>query len=120
MLIGVLALLLCQLVGEVAVRLLDVDFPGPVVGMVLFLVVLRLRRPAPGSSLVQAPELLLRHLQLLFVPAGVGIVVILDQLREDAVPIAAGLWLSWLIGFVVTAWMASWLLRGRRGDGSRS
>lgn len=108
---GVLALLSCQLVGEIVVRLLGLDVPGPVVGMLVFLVVLRVRRPPPSSALVRGPSLLLRHLQLLFVPAGVGIVAYLDTLRHDALPLAAGLWLSWLLGLAATGFVVSGLAR---------
>jgi len=108
---GILVLLVCQLVGEVAVRLSGVQFPGPVVGMLLFLLLLRTRKPAETSSLVAGPTLLLRHLNLLFIPAGVGIVAYLGRVRDDAGPLAAGLWVSWLVGFVATALVASWLLR---------
>ena len=101
LLTGVLVLLGCQLLGEVTVRLLGLEVPGPVVGMVVFFVILRVRRPSERSGLVRAPSLLLRHLQLLFVPAGVGIVVYLDTLRDDGLPLAAGLWLSWLLGLAV-------------------
>lgn len=108
---GLLVLLGCQLVGELAVRLTGVAFPGPVVGMLLFFALLQLRRPTEASGLVAAPTLLLRHLHLLFVPAGVGVVVYLHRIAEDAVPLAAGLWVSWLVGFVVTAVVADRLLR---------
>ena len=108
---GVLALLSCQLVGEIVVRLLGLDVPGPVVGMLVFLVVLRVRRPPPSSALVRGPSLLLRHLQLLFVPAGVGIVAYLDTLRHDALPLAAGLWLSWLLGLAATGFVVGGLAR---------
>lgn len=108
---GLLVLLGCQLVGETAVRLTGISFPGAVVGMLLFLVLLRFRKPSESSSMVAAPDLLLRHLHLLFVPAGVGIVVYLGRIRHDAVPLAAGLWVSWFVGFVATALVASWLLR---------
>lgn len=106
-----MVLLGCQLAGEVGVRLTGIEFPGPVVGMVLFLVLLRIRRPAESSPLVAAPALLLRHLNLLFIPAGVGIVVYLGTVRDNALPLAAGLWVSWLVGFVVTGLVASTLLR---------
>lgn len=99
---GVLALLGCQLAGEVVVRLLGLEVPGPVVGMLVMLLVLRLARPGPSSGLVRGPALLLGHLQLLFVPAGVGIIVYLHTLRHDALPLAAGLWVSWLLGLTVT------------------
>jgi putative effector of murein hydrolase LrgA (UPF0299 family) len=113
---GVLALLGCQLVGELVVRLFGLEIPGPVVGMLVFLVVLRFARPRPSSGLVRGPELLLRHLQLLFVPAGVGIVVYGAALRHDAWPLAAGLWGSWLLGIAVTGVVVAALARlGRRG-----
>lgn len=111
MLPGILVLLGCQLVGETAVRLTGIEFPGPVVGMLLFFVLLRYRAPGETSALVRAPELLLRHLHLLFIPAGVGVVVYLEQIGDDAWPLSAGLWVSWLVGFVATALTASWLLR---------
>lgn len=117
MLRGLLALLGCQILGEAAVRVTGLEVPGPVVGMVLFLVVLRVRRPAEDAALVAAPALLLRHLQLLFVPAGVGIIVHLDRLRADAVPLAAGLWISWLLGLAVTGFVVAGLFRiQRRGE----
>ncbi len=113
MLTGILALLGCQVVGEVAVRLTGADVPGPVVGMVLFFLVLRRIRPADDAAIVRTPALLLRHLQLLFVPVGVGIVVYLHTLRDRALPQAAGLWVSWLLGFTVTAVVVAGLLRLR-------
>jgi holin-like protein len=112
---GVLALLACQLVGELVVRLLGLEVPGPVVGMLVFLAVLRIARPRTQSALVRGPSLLLRHLQLLFVPAGVGTVVYLDTLRHDAIPLAAGLWLSWLLGIAATAVVVVALDRLTRG-----
>lgn len=113
---GVLTLLVCQLAGEVVVRLLGLDVPGPVVGMLVFLVVLRTARPRPTSGLVRGSELLLRHLQLLFVPAGAGLVVYGAELRDNAWPLAAGLWVSWLLGLAVTGGVVASLARltGRR------
>lgn len=115
MLRGLLTLLGCQLAGEVLVRASGVELPGPVIGLVLFLLVLLRVRPAATAPLVEGPALLLRHLQLLFVPAGVGLVVYLDRIRDDALPLAAGLWLSWSVGFVVTALVVAGLLRVQRG-----
>lgn len=107
---GLLVLLGAQLAGEVLVRSIGLEFPGPVVGMLIFLIVLRTSKPAESSGLVAAPALLLRHLHLLFIPAGVGIVVYLATIAQHAWPLALGLWGSWLIGFVATALIASALL----------
>ena len=71
MIAGLLTLLGCQLTGEFAVRLLGVPVPGAVVGMVLLFVVLQVRRPRPDTGVVRSADALIRHLQLLFVPAGV-------------------------------------------------
>jgi putative effector of murein hydrolase LrgA (UPF0299 family) len=108
---GVLVLLVCQLAGEVVVRLLDLQVPGPVVGMLVFLGVLRTARPRPTSGLARGPALLLSHLQLLFVPAGVGVIVYLDDLRRDGWPLAAGLWGSWLLGLAVAGGVVASLIR---------
>lgn len=111
MIAGVTWLLAFQVLGEGLVRLLDVTVPGPVAGMLLLFVFLRLRRYGDDGSIVRAGSALLRHLQLFFVPAGVGIVVYLAVLRDDALPIAAAVLGSWLIGLAVVAWTAVGLER---------
>lgn len=113
--VGILWLLGCQLAGEVVVRLLDVPVPGPVVGMVLLFLLLRLRRVPDGAPVTRAADAFLRHLQLLFVPAGVGVVAYLTVLRDHALPVAVGLAGSWLAGLAVVAWTVTLLERGERG-----
>jgi putative effector of murein hydrolase LrgA (UPF0299 family) len=51
-------LLVCQLVGELVVRVGNLPPPGPILGMLGMLAVLRVRRPRPESALVTAPETL--------------------------------------------------------------
>jgi len=111
MLTGLIALLACQLVGELVVRTLDLPVPGPVVGMVLMFVLLQVTRPRAESSLVRGTAALLRYLPLLYVPAGVGVVAYLATLRSEALPISAGLVVSWLVGLVVTAGGTALVLR---------
>jgi holin-like protein len=108
---GLTWLLAFQVLGEVIVRVLDVTVPGPVAGMLLLFVFLRLRRYGDDGAIVRAGTALLRHLQLFFVPAGVGIVVYLAVLRDHALPIAAAVLGSWLIGLAVVAWTAVGLER---------
>lgn len=111
---GALWLLGCQLVGEVVVRWLDLPVPGPVLGMVLLFGVLSVRRPGPGSGTLRVADGLLRHLQLLFVPVTVGIMVHAAAIREQWVPVTGGLVLSWAAGLVTVAGLATLLVR-RRG-----
>jgi holin-like protein len=108
---GLTWLLACQLVGEVLVRLTDAPVPGPVVGMIVLFVLLRLRGSGDDATVVRAADGLLRHLQLFFVPAGVGVVVYLGTIRDDAVPIAAALVVAWLAGLAVVGWTTTLLER---------
>jgi holin-like protein len=103
MITGFIVLLVCQLTGDFAVHALDVPIPGPVVGLVVLFVVLQLRRPGRESGVVRAADGLLRHLQLLFIPAGVGIIQYLPVLAGAWLPVIAGLVISWLAVLLVTA-----------------
>lgn len=92
--IRALAILLAfQLAGEVGARALDLPLPGPVLGMVLLLVVLR-AVPAVADALRPTALGILGHLSLLFVPAGVGIVGHLERLGADGLGLALALVLS--------------------------
>lgn len=115
MIAGLTWLLACQLVGEVVVRVLDVPVPGPVVGMLVLLVVLRVRRTGDDASVVRAGQGLLRHLQLLFVPAGVGVVAYAATIRQDLLPLAVALVGSWLLGLAVVGWTTTLLERALPG-----
>ena len=111
MLTGLVTLLVCQLVGEVVARGLGLPVPGPVIGMVVFFVVLQVRRPAMSSGLIRAPQMMLRLLPLLYVPVGVGVVAYLSVLAGSAVPIGLGLVVSWIAGLLATAGVAALALR---------
>lgn len=102
---GLTLLLLLQVVGELLVEVTGLPVPGPVVGMVLLFGWLQWRRPGDAAGVVRASAGLLRHLQLLFVPAGVGVVTHLAVLRTEAVPLGVSLVVSWLAGLAVVGWI---------------
>lgn len=110
MLIGLLTLLLCQLLGEWIVLALGLPVPGPVVGMVLLLVGLSVKRHVP--DMIRAPaEGLLRHLALLFVPAGVGLMVHAELIAAEWLIIMTGLVVSTMVTILVTALVLKLLTR---------
>ena len=94
-------LIACQFVGEVVARAAGWPVPGPVVGLVLLLGLLIARR-GPTDGLRGTSLGLLRHLSLLFVPAGVGVITQLDTLRQDWLPITAAILISTALGLGVT------------------
>lgn len=117
MLPALTALLALQLLGEVVVRWLQWPLPGPVLGMAVLLALLALR-PAWLTPLKPVAHTLLQHLSLLFVPAGVGVMLHLQRLGEEAWAIGVALLLSTWIGMATTALTLVWLLRRQaRGDG---
>ena len=56
---------------------------------------------------------LLTHLSLLFVPAGVGVMIHVDRIRGEAVPIVVSLVLSTALTIAVTALVFAWMRRRR-------
>ncbi len=116
MLESLTVLLVCQLIGEGAVHLLHLPLPGPVLGMLLLLLAFALR-PALVGLLQETTQTLLRHLSLLFVPAGVGILAHLARLRSDLLPIVTALLVSTLLTIGVTAFTFVWLERWRQRRG---
>ncbi|TVR99820.1 MAG: CidA/LrgA family protein [Rhodospirillales bacterium] len=94
-------LLVCQLLGEVISRAAGLPVPGPVIGMALLFVGLMLRGGVPDGLRTTAGGLL-DHLGLLFVPAGVGVMLHLPRLADEYPAIVTALIGSTLLAIVVT------------------
>jgi holin-like protein len=95
-------LLLCQLAGESLVRALDIPVPGPVLGAILMLAFLAIRRQVP-DNLGKSSHDLLANFSLLFVPAGTGIIVHAARMEAEAVALIAALIGSTALTIAVTA-----------------
>ncbi len=107
---GLAWLLALQSLGELLARGLHLPFPGPVAGMLLLLPALRwcaVREPVAACA-----AFLLRHLSLLFVPVGVGVMTHLPLLGQFGGRMLAVVVLSTWTGLAVTALVLRWL--GRR------
>lgn len=116
LIMGMSMLLACQFAGELLARGLTLPIPGPVIGMVILLVALMIRGKVP-SSLRLTGEGLLRYLTLLFVPAGVGLMVHFELIAADLWPIVVTLVASTAVTLGVTAWV---LERLQHGDSRRN
>jgi holin-like protein len=110
MLPGLLAVLLFDLAGEAAARFLRIPLPGPVIGMGLFLAALIARRDL-AARIERGASLLLRHMSLFFVPAGVGVLTQLDVIRAEWLPISVALVGSTLCALVAGAQVFAWAAR---------
>ncbi|MBU2090862.1 MAG: CidA/LrgA family protein [Alphaproteobacteria bacterium] len=108
-------LLVFQLTGEVIARASGLPLPGPVIGMALLFAALLIRGGLPDSLRSTAGGLL-KHLSLLFVPAGVGVVLHLQLIADQWQAISAALLVSTIATIAVSALMMIGLdrLTGRK------
>jgi len=117
---GFVVLILCQLAGEALVGLLrlaalGMALPGPVLGMVLMLILLMLRRKQAGA-IMSVSDGLLGILSLLFVPSAVGIMQHAELIRTWGVQLLVAVIASTLLTLLVTvgAFLATEKLMARR------
>ncbi len=110
-------LLVCQLAGEVIARASGIPLPGPVIGMAILFLGLMIRGGVP-EPLQQTTKAILDHLSLLFVPAGVGVMLYLPLIADEWLPISSAIIVGTLVTIAATAWvMAAVLKRSEaRGD----
>ena len=114
MLAAFAVLLLFQCLGEGLVFVLHLPLPGPVAGMLLLMVAL-VALPELQALVEQAANTLLSHLSLLFVPAGVGIMVAAASGSGHWSAILASLLVSTVLALAVTGL----ILRGMGGAQSK-
>lgn len=114
---AITALLICQLTGELLSRGLHLPVPGPVLGMIMLLLGLLVRDRThatggePPESLAHVADTLLGNLGLLFVPAGVGVVLYGPLLAHNWAPITVAVLIGTLVAIAVTGRLAQAMLR---------
>lgn len=107
---GLALLLGFQATGELLGNGLNLPIPGNVIGMALLLASL-------GCGLVKvewlqdAANLLLSHLALFFIPAGVGVMVYWDLIGREWLPIVVATVISTFVVMLVTGRIADRLDR---------
>lgn len=109
---GITVLLLFQFVGEAIVIVFQLPFPGPVLGMLALFTTLAIHKDWQGS-LAPVSQAILRHYSLLFVPAGVGVILHFQRFENEWFAIGAALFISTLIALSATALLFELAVRAR-------
>lgn len=100
----------CQLAGEFLAAVTGLPVPGPVFGMAILFGGLLVTGGLP-EGLAKVTDALLGNLSLLFVPAGVGVMLHAGLIGRDWLPISVALVASTLLTIAVSATVMSWLGR---------
>lgn len=102
MISGLVQILLWQGLGELISHFLIPILPGPVLGLILLLVFLILKGQA-NPSLLAVSDAFSQHLGLLFIPAAVGVILFLPQLKAHAFAVITALVVSVVLTITTTA-----------------
>lgn len=104
LLAGLLVIFAFWAAGEGLGRIVPLPIPGSIVGMVLLAAALQLKL-VPLAIVEEIGALVLEHMALFFVPLGVGLVRYTDVLKDEWLPITAGVIGSTLAVLIVVAWI---------------
>jgi holin-like protein len=115
MLEGLTILIFLQFVGEILAGITRAPIPGPVIGLGL-LAAYALWRGAVPRPVEIAGDAILKHLSLLFVPAGVGLIAFGDRLITEGLRLAIVLVASTAVTMAVTALAFRFLTRSGREE----
>lgn len=116
MLLAFAVLLVFQCLGEGVVFVFGLPVPGPVAGMLLLLVSL-VAWPRLHEVVETGANELLRHLSLLYVPAGVGVIAAAVGVKGQWLAIGAAVVVSTLATMAVTALVLQALTRRNKEGG---
>jgi holin-like protein len=117
---GLAQLLIWQGLGELASKFLLPTIPGPVLGLLLLLAFLMLKGEV-NQPLGMVADAFRQHLGLLFVPASVGVILFLPELKAHALAVSTALIVSVILTIGVTAVVLKvfWYLSLKFGKGQR-
>ena len=105
---GLVQILLFQSIGELVSKFLLPTLPGPVIGLVLLVGWLAMRKGI-NPELAMVADGFSQYLGLLFVPAAVGVVLFLPQLKANALAILTALIASVVLTIGSSALVARFL-----------
>lgn len=120
MISGLVQLFLWQGLGELLSKFFLPGIPGPVLGLLLLLAFLCLRKQV-DSDLALVADSFRQHLGLLFIPASVGVLLFLPELQTHALAVGTALVVSVILTIAVTALVLKvfWYMSLKRSKGNR-
>jgi len=120
MLNSVFLIFLFQLIGELVQKVLELNIPGPVIGLILLLTSLLLSKKYDHQlikklkiNLINSAENLVHYIPLFFLPVGVGVVMHLSFLEGSLVKVLFIIVFGTLITLAITGLLMEKLLKNK-------
>lgn len=113
---GTAILLLLQGVSTIVLNLCGFKFPPALLAMLLLLA-LMLKGIIRPRTVEDVCDILIEKMGMLFLPAGVSILLYLDIIVAESTAIIATVLISSLLILVVTALFLNFMLKGKGGEG---
>ena len=120
MLNSIFLILLFQLIGELVQKVLELNIPGPVIGLILLLSILLLSKKYDHIviqnlkiNLINSAENLVNYIPLFFLPVGVGVVMHLSFLEGSLVKVLFIIVFGTLVTLALTALLMEKLLKNK-------
>jgi holin-like protein len=99
---GLVQIFLWQGLGELVSKFFFPSIPGPVIGLILLVAFLTFKGEV-NPSLGMVADAFRQHLALLFVPASVGVILFLPELKTHALAVGTALIVSVILAIAITA-----------------
>ncbi len=112
---GLVQLFIWQGLGELVSKFLLPNIPGPVLGL-LFLLAYLIIKDEVSPSLALVADSFRQHLGLLFVPASVGVILFLPDLKTHALAVIVALVSSVVLTIAATALVLKFFAKGARDE----
>lgn len=112
---GLVQLFIWQGLGELVSRFLLPNIPGPVLGL-LFLLAFLLVKDEVNQPLGLVADSFRQHLGLLFVPASVGVILFLPDLKTHALAVTLALVISVVLTIAVTSLILKFFAKAPRDE----
>ena len=120
MLNSIFLIFLFQLIGELVQKVLELNIPGPVIGLILLLSILLLSKRYDHIviqnlkiNLINSAENLVNYIPLFFLPVGVGVVMHLSFLEGSLVKVLFIIVFGTLVTLALTGLLMEKLLKNK-------
>lgn len=113
---GFFILMLCFYLGDILQKSLHLIAPGAVIGMAILLILL-LTKVVKLSDVEVSANFIVANMMLTFIPGGVKLIAVKDELFSNIVPILVILIVSTLVTMLVTGYVVQILIKmGRKNE----